>query len=157
MRLVHCGICEICLLWSWCIYGSLQQRHNSYRMMDRWRHKLEEFPRYWPFVRGIHRSPVDSPDSPHKGQRRGALIFSLICAWTNDWANNRIAGDLLHRCAHYGVAVMIYYSAYALKSSSSHPYLSLSNYTPALLQLPIFSSHLKWLLGGLITGTRSSN
>ena len=36
------------------------------------------FPRYWPFVRGIHRSPVNSP---HKGQSRGALMFSLICAW----------------------------------------------------------------------------
>ena len=38
-----------------------------------WKH----FPRYWPFVRGIHRSPVNSP---HKGQWRGAWIFSLICA-----------------------------------------------------------------------------
>ena len=27
--------------------------------------KLKHFPRYWPFVRGIHRSPVNSP---HKGQ-----------------------------------------------------------------------------------------
>ena len=42
--------------------------------------KWIHFPRYWPFVRGIHRSPVNSP---HKGQRRGALIFSLICAWIN--------------------------------------------------------------------------
>ena len=39
--------------------------------------KLKHFPRYWPFVRGIHRSPVNSP---HKDQWRGALIFSLICA-----------------------------------------------------------------------------
>ena len=30
-----------------------------------WRHQMETFPRYWPFVRGIHRSPVNSP---HKGQ-----------------------------------------------------------------------------------------
>ena len=30
------------------------------------------FPRYWPFVRGIHRSPVDSP---HKGQWHGALMW----------------------------------------------------------------------------------
>ena len=37
-----------------------------------WKH----FPRYWPFVRGIHRQPVNSP---HKGQWRGALMFSLIC------------------------------------------------------------------------------
>ena len=27
--------------------------------------KWKQFLRYWPFVRGIHRSPVDSP---HKGQ-----------------------------------------------------------------------------------------
>ena len=45
--------------------------------------KWKHFPRYWPFVRGIHRSPVDSP---HKDQWRGALMFSLICAWTNGWA-----------------------------------------------------------------------
>ena len=38
-----------------------------------WKH----FPRYWPFVRGIQRSPVNSP---HKGQWREALVFSLICA-----------------------------------------------------------------------------
>ena len=42
-----------------------------------WRHQMETFPRYWPFVRGIHRSPVNSP---HKGQWRGALMFSVICA-----------------------------------------------------------------------------
>ena len=39
--------------------------------------KWKHFPRYWPFVRGIHRSPVNST---HKGQWRGALMFSLICA-----------------------------------------------------------------------------
>ena len=39
--------------------------------------KWKHFPRYWPFVRGIHRSPVNSP---HKGQWRGALMFSLIYA-----------------------------------------------------------------------------
>ena len=65
-----------------------------------WKH----FPRYWPIVRGIHRSPVDSP---HKGQWRGALMFSLICAWTNGWANNRGAGDLRRHCAHYDVIVVM--------------------------------------------------
>ena len=48
--------------------------------------KWKHFPRYWPLVRGIHRSPVNSP---HKGQWRGALIFSLICVWINGWVNNR--------------------------------------------------------------------
>ena len=36
-------------------------------------------------MRGIHRSPVNSP---HKGQWRGALVFTLICARINGWINN---------------------------------------------------------------------
>ena len=46
--------------------------------------QLKYFPRYWPFVRGIHRSPVNSQ---HKGQWRGALMFSLIFTWINGWVN----------------------------------------------------------------------
>ena len=65
--------------------------------------KRKHFPRCWPFVRGIHRSPVNSP---HKGQWRGALTFSLICAWTNSWANNGGVGDLRRHRAHYDVRVM---------------------------------------------------
>ena len=65
--------------------------------------KCKHFPRYWPFMRGIHRSPVNSP---HKGQWRGALMFSLICAWTNSWENNGDAGDLRRYRAHYDVIVM---------------------------------------------------
>ena len=42
--------------------------------------KWKHFPRNWPFVRGIHRS---LGTSPHKGQWRGALIFSFICVWIN--------------------------------------------------------------------------
>ena len=67
--------------------------------------KWKHFPRYWPFVRGIHRSPVNSP---HKGQWRGALMFSLIYARINDWVNNREAGDLRRSRAHYDVTVMCY-------------------------------------------------
>ena len=70
--------------------------------------KLKHFPRHWPFVRGIHRSPVNSP---HKGQWRGALIFSLICVWTNGWANHRDAGDLRRHRAHYDVTVMYWHNA----------------------------------------------
>ena len=66
--------------------------------------KWKHFSRYWPFVRGIHRSPVNST---HKGQWRGALIFSLICAWINGWVNNREAGDLRRHRAHYDVIIMI--------------------------------------------------
>ena len=66
--------------------------------------KWNHFPRYWPFVREIHRSPVNSPQ---KGQRRRALMFSLICAWINGWVNNREAGDLIRHHAHYDVIVML--------------------------------------------------
>ena len=58
----------------------------------------KDIPRYWPFVCGIHRSPVNSP---HKDQWRGALMFSLICVWINGWVNNREAGDLRLYRAHY--------------------------------------------------------
>ena len=66
--------------------------------------KWKHFPRYWSFVRGIHRSPVNSP---HKGQWRGALMFSLICTRINGWVNNGEAGDLRRRRAHYDVTVMV--------------------------------------------------
>ena len=67
--------------------------------------KWKRFPRYWPFVRGIHRSLVKSP---HKGQWRGALMFSLICAWMNGWVNNREAGDLRPHRTYHGVIVMCF-------------------------------------------------
>ena len=92
--------------------------------------KWKHFPRYWPFVQGIHRSQVKSPhkgqwrralmfsliciwinvwvnNSPHKGQRRGALMFSLICVWINVWVNNHEAGDLRRYRTHYDVIVML--------------------------------------------------
>ena len=63
----------------YCQFSILRQcKHNAW--------KWKPFARYWPFVREIRRSPVNSP---HKGQRRKALIFSLVCAWTNDWADYR--------------------------------------------------------------------
>ena len=65
--------------------------------------KWKHCPRYWPFVRGIHRSSVNSP---LKGQWRGALMISWICAWINTWVNNREAGDWRRHCAHYDVIVM---------------------------------------------------
>ena len=66
--------------------------------------KRKHFPRHWSLVWGIPRSPVNSP---HKGQWRGALIFSLICAWIYGWVNNRETGDLRRYRTHYDVNVMI--------------------------------------------------
>ena len=66
--------------------------------------KWKHFPLYWPFEWIIHRWRVNFP---HKGQCRGALMFSLICAWNNGWVNNREAGDLRRHHAHYDVTVML--------------------------------------------------
>ena len=63
--------------------------------------KWKHFSRYWPFVWGIHRSPMNSPD---KSRWRGALMFSSI--WTNGWVNNRDVGDLRRHRAHYDVIVI---------------------------------------------------
>ena len=51
-------------------HGTTVTKHDD---VIKWKH----CPRYWPFVWEIHRSPVNFP---HKGQWRGALMFSLICA-----------------------------------------------------------------------------
>ena len=66
--------------------------------------KWKDFPRYWPFLWGIHRSTMNSP---HKGRWRGALVFSLICAWTNGSVNNLETGDLRCHRTHYDVTVML--------------------------------------------------
>ena len=52
---------------------------------------------------GIRRSLVKSP---LKGHWRGALMFSLICAWTNGWVNNQDAGDLRRHRTQHGITVM---------------------------------------------------
>ena len=76
----------------------------SERSIKKWMHEKHSHDVIkWPFVRGIHRSPLNSP---HKGQLRGALTFSLICAWINGWANTREAGDLRRHRAHYDFSVM---------------------------------------------------
>ena len=42
----------------------------------------------------------------HKGQWRGALMFSLICAWTNGWVNTWDTGDLRRHSTHYDITLM---------------------------------------------------
>ena len=77
---------------------TVQECHDD---VIKWKH----FPRHWPFVRGIHRWPVNSP---HKGQWRGALMFSVICLWINGWVKNREAGDLRRYRTHYDVTVIVH-------------------------------------------------
>ena len=85
-------VIEMVCKWSYLV----NDKHDD---VIKWKH----CPRYWPFVRGIHRSTVTSS---HKGQWRVALKFYLICTWINDWVNHREAGELRRHRAHYDVIVM---------------------------------------------------
>ena len=110
--------------------GVLTAYSAMYDDIMKWKHFL----RYWPFVRGIHPSPVNSL---HKGQWRGAMMFSWICTWINSWVNNREAGDLRCHRAHYGVTVMVYsclpseripitYDISVLRDDVKHRYMFMS-------------------------------
>ena len=82
--------------WSLITSCSIPNIHDN---VIKWKH----FPHYWPFVREIHRSLVNST---HKGQWHRALMFSVICTWINSWVNHHEAGDLRCHHAHYDVFVM---------------------------------------------------
>ena len=99
--------------------------------------KWKQFPHYWPFVRGIHRSPVNSP---HKGQWRGAFMFSLSCTWTNGWVNNHEAGDLRHHRAHCDVILMISQSLFEWRDQS----LGLPNWYLTGFSAALDSQLSKW-------------
>ena len=115
------------------LYHSFRQspcnRHPIAHLWERVIHddviKWKHFPRNWPFVWGIHRSPVNSP---HKGQWRRALMFTLISTRINDWVNKREAGDLRRNRAHYAVIIMLLCSAvitqFSSKSSQQTPHNS---------------------------------
>ena len=83
-----------------------------------WRHQMETFSALLAICAG--NSPVNYP---HKGQWRGALMFSLIRTWINGWVNNLKAGDLRRNRAHYEVSVMQIDSATSCMQSSilQHP------------------------------------
>ena len=69
-----------------------------------WRHQMETFSTLLAICAGNSPDPVNSP---HKGQWRGALVFTLICARINGWVNNCKAGDLRRNRAHYDVIVIV--------------------------------------------------
>ena len=83
-----------CIVW---------KRPGSDFTFTRLRHQMETFSALLAVC--AWNSPV-SGEFPHKGQWRGALVFSRICAWINDWVKNGGAGDLRHYRTHYAVSVM---------------------------------------------------
>ena len=108
-----------------------------------WRCQWKHFPRYWPFVRRNRRSPVNSP---HKGQWRGALMFSLICVWINGWVNNRVADDLRRYRPPYDIIVMwIVISGYtAIFCSNLIGWIFYYLLQPSLSFMPKFPRTLKF-------------
>ena len=72
-------------------------RNKSRSHDHQWRHQMETFSAL--LVLG-------AVNSPHKGQWRGALMFSLIYAGTSGWVNDRDAGDLRRHRARYDVNIL---------------------------------------------------
>ena len=87
------------------------------------------------------RPPVNSP---HKGQWRGALIFSLICTRINGWENNGEAGDLRRHRAYYDVTVTCRspYAAPGSNKAQTDPIWSLidSHKGPVIRNFDVFLS-----------------
>ena len=110
------------IIWSWIVlaqYSNITawvpnwntQWHHAIMVCARisvlsscswWRHQMETFSALLALCAGNSPVPVNSP---HKGQWRRTLMFSLICAWINDWVNNPEAADLRRHRGHYGVNV----------------------------------------------------
>ena len=94
--MIHWELANTSAMTSW---SGFQQSHDD---VIKWKHFLC----YWPFVRGIHQSLVNSH---HKAQWRGTLMFSLNCTWINGWVNNCEAGDLKCHGAHCDITLMLHY------------------------------------------------
>ena len=93
---LHVNMCDSCHNNSWYSSTAANGYCGANHMLPTLRFhddviRWKQFPHYYLFLRGIHRSPVNFP---HKGQWRQTLMFSLIWAWINHWVNNCEAGDL---------------------------------------------------------------
>ena len=101
---VHVFVCtHICVHDGILIYVGKRNtmRFNSFSW---WRHQMETFSALLAFCAG--NSPVTGEFPSQRPLTQSFDVFFLICAWINDWVNNREAGDLKHHRAHYDVNVM---------------------------------------------------
>ena len=86
--------------WIWIPY-----QLDTLILLTWWRHQMEIFSALPAICAGNSSAPVNSP---HKGQWRGALTFSLISAWINGWVNKCEASDLRRHRVHYYVTIMVW-------------------------------------------------
>ena len=112
-----------------------------------WRHQMKTFSALLAIYAG--NSSV-SVNSPHKGQWRGALVFSLICAWIKVWINNREAGELRRHRTHYDVIVIIYCHASVTVQDAIHTLCFIIGFAVILLFSCVHSSHK--VSGGNVRG-----
>ena len=110
-----------------------------------WRHQMETFSALLAICAGNSPSPVNSP---HKGQWRRALMFSLICAWINGWINNGDAGDLRSHRAHYDVIIM--YSFVVIFRFEQFAGIVVASGKLVLNYCSPYSPELLWLCGEIL-------
>ena len=77
--------------------GCAMSNNHHKGILSWWRHQMESFAAWLTLCAGNSRV---TNEFHHKGQWLWALKFSLICAWINDWVNNREAGYFRRRRAH---------------------------------------------------------
>ena len=101
---------SVCQLLDWQTPANIETAYlwtcssvSPYQSCAWWRHQMETFSALLAICAGNSPFPVNSPQ---KGQWRGALMFSLICARINGWVNTGDAGDLRRHRTHYDVIVM---------------------------------------------------
>ena len=86
----------VCILLHFGPFGCCLGRKSTW-----WHHQMETFSTLWAICAGNSLVLF-----LHKGQWRGALMFSTISACINGWVNNPEASDFRCRHAHYDVMVM---------------------------------------------------
>ena len=94
-----------------------------------WRHQMETFFALQALC--AENSPV-SGEFPAQSQWRGALVFSLICAWINGRVNNGQAGDLRRHCTHNDVTLMHWIWTVLWKVSLSYIFCTLVYWTDSI-------------------------
>ena len=106
-------------------------RHSN---LTWWRYQIKAFCALLALCEG--NPPVTGgfpSDSHHKGQSLGALMLSLICAWTDGWAKNLDAGDLRrHQCNVsfcFTITVLLVIKRFYSKISATNCYSRRSDFS----------------------------
>ena len=96
----HCWMPKRRESWQQLLMTALVGEPNGHDDVNTWKH----FPRYWPFVRGIHQSPVNSLQ---KGQWRGALDAFFDLHLNKRLSKQSIRWWFKTPSHHYDVTVMV--------------------------------------------------